>query len=672
MAASVPVWPRNDNSFLADRLRLAHVLANHGTARMRDMWIKHRARGRIQRGIVLAALFVLSACAMVDVKHVTSRDYVTERRADVLGARRLSDNTAQALNVVALTADGCEKAFAPCSDTLLRSSGLNDEQRLSALSELWLAKALRSKSAAASMDDATLDAYLQSARYAYAYLFYTARKPADRAFELRQVQVIDFYNFAVQRAVTRFFEELPRLGANWTQTSLAGWTVLRPQTDVRLSGDARVPVELIPAAGLQFKGLRDTYTRDGFGSEFVAVAPPDTDSDAVPWRNPDYVSMTGALVFDGATLSDVLATREVRLLARDPYRDDSIQLAGRDVPLAANFTAAYGVWLARSGFASQSIRSLLGREGGITTPRVLLMQPYDPDRLTVVMLHGLASSPEAWINVSNEVMGDEDLRRDYQVWEVYYPTNAPVAVNLATIRKALDATLKHFDPTGKARASNNMVLVGHSMGGVIARLLVSSSNEQLWNVVPVRANLSEAKRQKLRQRLAPYLQFTPMPQVTRAVFMASPHRGTPLAQGRLALLFRGLIRLPANLLAEVTNLSDVLKDASTPGKPLRLPNSIDNLSDKDPFIMATENLPISPRVRYHTIVGVYKSNGPLASSSDGVVPYSSAHLAGADSELAIPSWHSVQETPAAIVELRRILRLQEASFPSTTAISAAR
>jgi hypothetical protein len=143
--------------------------------------------------------------------------------------------------------------------------------------------------------------------------------------------------------------------------------------------------------------------------------------------------------------------------------------------------------------------------------------------------------------------------------------------------------------------------------------------------------------------------------------MASPHRGTPLAQGRLALLFRGLIRLPANLLAEVSNLSDVLKDASTNGKPARLPNSIDNLSDKDPFIVATENLPISPRVRYHTIVGVYKPNGPLATSSDGVVPYASAHLAGADSELAIPSWHSVQETPAAILELRRILRLQVAT-----------
>lgn len=509
-----------------------------------------------------------------------------------------------------------------------------------------------------AMGDATLDAFLQSARHAYAYLFFTARQPAERAFEMRQVQVIGFYNFAVQRAVSRFFEVLPQLGPQWTQTNLAGWAVLRPQSDLSLGG---APTELIPAAGLRFNGLRNIYRRDGFGSDFVAVAPPRRVDDEAPWRAPGYVPMTGALIFDGSTQAEVLATTQVQLLARDPYRDDSIAIAGHSVPLGANFTAAYGVWLARSGFASQSIRSLLGREGGIQAPRVLLMQPYDPDRLTVVMLHGLASSPEAWINVTNEVMGDEELRNNYQVWEVYYPTNLPVAVNLANIRKALDATLQHYDPSGQARASRNMVLIGHSMGGVIARLLVSSSGERLWELFPQRKRLSEARRARLRQHFGRYLQFTPMPQVNRAVFLASPHRGTPYAQHRLARWIGNLIRLPVGVLKEVANLSDLLKgddDETTSGPLLHIPNSIDNLSDTDPFIVAAANLPISPRVHYHSVVGVYKSQGSLQDSSDGVVPYASAHLAGADSELAIPSWHSVQETPVAILELRRILRLQ--------------
>jgi len=296
---------------------------------------------------------------------------------------------------------------------------------------------------------------------------------------------------------------------------------------------------------------------------------------------------------------------------------------------------------------------------------VLLMQPYDPDRLVVVMLHGLASSPEAWINVANEVMGDEELRRNYQIWEVYYPTNAPVAVNLANIRKALDATLRHYDPGGQARASHDMTLVGHSMGGVIARLLVSSSGDRLWSLLPPRPNLPEARRARFRERLSRYLQFTPMPQVDRAVFLASPHRGTPYAQHRLARWIGNLIRLPVGVLKEVASLTELVKSDGDEGSNnaplLRIPNSIDNLSDTDPFIVAAADLPISPRVRYHTIVGLYKEHGPLQDSSDGLVPYRSAHLDGADSELVIPSWHSVQETPAAILELRRILRLQIAT-----------
>jgi pimeloyl-ACP methyl ester carboxylesterase len=266
--------------------------------------------------------------------------------------------------------------------------------------------------------------------------------------------------------------------------------------------------------------------------------------------------------------------------------------------------------------------------------------------------------------VANEVMGDEELRRHYQVWEVYYPTNLPVAVNLANIRRALDATLKHYDPSGQARASQNMVLIGHSMGGVIARLLVSSSGDKLWSLIPLRANLSAAKRARFRERLSRYLQFTPMPQVNRAVFLASPHRGTPYAQHRLARWIGNLIRLPVSVLKEMASITELIKSDGDEGGNaplLRIPNSIDNLSDADPFIAAAANLPISPRVHYHTIVGVYKEKGSLQDSSDGVVPYRSAHLAGADSELAIPSWHSVQETPAAILELRRILRLQIAA-----------
>ena len=608
--------------------------------------------GHLSRLAMAALLLCLNACAMVGVSRVKPGDVVNERRADVIGSGRLSDGTVQVLNGVALTGKHCAQSFGDCSAIVEHASGVDEERRLSALSELWLGRALRGDRGP-SMDDATLDAYLQSARYAYAYLFYTRRPPAERVFDQRQAKVIAFYDYAVERVVGRWFQELPKLDTAWKRTQLAGWTVLRPDTDLRL---AAAPTELLPASSLRFKGLRNVYRRDGFGSDFVAVAPRAPDAAAVPWRQPRYVAMTGVLAFGGNTLNAVLHTHQVQLLARDPYRDAQVDIAGRSVPLGANFTAPYGLWLARSGFAVQSIRSLLGRDGGIRAPRVLLMQPYDPDRLTVVMLHGLASSPEAWVNVANEVLGDETLRRNYQVWQVYYPTNAPIAVNLLQIRRALDATIRHFDPAGSARATRHMMLVGHSMGGVIARLLVSSSGDRLWSLVPDGKHLSAAKRARLHRRLAPYLQFSPMPQVDSAVFLAAPQRGTPTARHRLARWAAELIRLPLSLLKEMASISDLLKDESGQGAPIHLPNSVGNLSDTDPFIAATAKLPISPKVRYHSIIGLYKPHGDLAHSSDGVVPYASAHLAGAASEVVIPSWHSVQEAPAAILELRRIMR----------------
>ena len=110
----------------------------------------------------MAALLCLNACAMVGVSQVKPHDYANERRADVIGAAHLSDSTVQALNVVALTADNCQEAFADCTDTIARSAGLNDEQRLSSLAELWLGRAIATDRAKSGtpMAAATLDAYL--------------------------------------------------------------------------------------------------------------------------------------------------------------------------------------------------------------------------------------------------------------------------------------------------------------------------------------------------------------------------------------------------------------------------------------------------------------------------------------------------------------------------------
>ncbi|AKK68844.1 hypothetical protein A989_00705 [Xanthomonas translucens DAR61454] len=63
-------------------------------------------------------------------------------------------------------------------------------------------------------------------------------------------------------------------------------------------------------------------------------------------------------------------------------------------------------------------------------------------------------------------------------------------------------------------------------------------------------------------------------------------------------------------------------------------------------------------MRYNSIIALRNPALPLADADDGLVPCRSAHLQGAESELVITSGRSVQETPQAILEIRRILHAQ--------------
>lgn len=626
---------------------------------------------------LLAGAALLSGCAGVKVSSIQPSDYLAQRRADVLTTGQLSPATRESLRVMGSEAKPCLADAATCRAELRSRAGLSDEQRLSALAELWAQAAIEQERTQPAQ---AMAAWLEAARYAWAYLFFTEREPAARAFEDRQTQVRDYYNYAVQQAITGLFRHRNQLSEHLPtqldelqgdQLRWQQWQLTMDLSGLRQPAQRVMPQELLAATSLTFSGLRNIYRRDGFGAELVAAFPPPPEAvgpdprwgqvQGPPYQEALFPAITALLQFDGHTQAEVLTTQSVTVRLLDPYRQREVQLADSRVPLAGNFTSGYGLWLARSGFSTQALRSLIGLNNGIVRPQIYLMQPYDPSRRVIVMLHGLASSPEAWINVANEVLGDERLRRNYQIWQVYYPTNAPLALNNHAIREALQQTLTHFDPGGQAPASQNLTLVGHSMGGVLARLMVSGTQGRILDAMTLELEMPSRTKRQLRGQLATYLEFAPVPQVGSAIFVAAPHRGTGFANHRLARWAANLITLPFSMVEQFADVTLAIANAAPrTGKQglLRIPNSIDNLSDQDPFLRATADLPISNAVRYHSIIGNDSPKLPLKESSDGVVPYASAHLAGAESERVIPSGHSVQEQPQAIVEIRRILRSQ--------------
>jgi pimeloyl-ACP methyl ester carboxylesterase len=510
---------------------------------------------------------------------------------------------------------------------LASASSLGDGRQLVLTAEAHLSAALAAERK--RMRHEAAYHYMEAARFSYACLFFSTSDD-------RQTQVRDFYSFATEQLTSLLFS-----GVQYSKIHLG-------DVRLRLPYGQLVPRELIPASHLQFDGVRAIYRRDGFGAAFVAVAaPPDSASSSPTLYESRFLSATVVLRFAGATPEAVLSSPDATLDVYDPYRDEAAKLGERTVPLAANFTAPYALWLSRSQFHREAGRALLLQSAALKQPRIYAMQPYDPQRRTIVLIHGLASSPEGWVNLVNEIMGDEALRRRYQVWQVFYPTNLPIPENVRNIRARLLDALNTLDPDGTAPASQHMTLIGHSMGGVISRLLVVDSPDGLWQTIfdhPVDA----AQRTRLAV-LEPYLTLSPLPQVDRAIFLASPHRGSPMAHAWFGRAAANLVKLPKSILQSLGSLADAIAEEL----PLqadtlrhRQLSSVAYLSDEDRYLRATSTLPIAAGVTYHSIIG----------SNDEVVPYASSHLDGAASEQVVTSGHSVQQTAAAIAAIRAILR----------------
>ncbi len=653
----------------------------------------------MKRFFIILMSLALAGCASVKVSTLDSSQYIEARRGDVITTGKLSQQTDESLYILGYENSSCLGDVPGCLHNVLTQGGLNDEQRESALSEIWLYRAfdlhkqLRNSQQTMSQPELkqlateAIKAYLKSAKAAYLYLFFTDRKLQSRALEDRQTQVRDYYNLSVQNAVEILYQAYKDIPDDELNPAAgyhaADWTLKLDSRFCPTLQDPTLRADTITAdSTISFEGIRNEYVRDGLGARMIVTmreknldeAQADSRGNHVAarlaeighrsgkheisenqsWERMSYIPITVLAHFPGKTFKEVASSHTAILTPYEIDRDYGISINQTKVPLAANYSAAYGLWLANSKFATQSLATVFGKGDMLERPRVYLMQPYRPERRTIVLIHGLASSPEAWVNTANEIMGDEELRNNYQIWQVYYPTSMPIIISRREIAKVLSEAFHHFDPEGDDPASRNVVVIGHSMGGIISRLLVSSSGNALWDRWIADRHPNEERQKEVREKLGSYFFFEPMDNFTRAVFLAAPHQGTPYTEKTFAKILLSLVKLPFSVANTVLQSFKLLSGQDVPYDPDSM-SGVGNLSDKDPTIQALAHVKISPKVTYYSIIGD-KTGGPLEEMSDGIVPYWSSHLSGASREVIIPSGHSVQETPKAILEIRSILR----------------
>ena len=220
------------------------------------------------------------------------------------------------------------------------------------------------------------------------------------------------------------------------------------------------------------------------------------------------------------------------------------------------------------------------------------------------------------------------------------------------LRESLETALRTVDPGSQDPALRQMVLIGHSQGGLLVKLMVvdlegsrsAPSWARCWRI----RRLSEETRDLARRIVA----VRPLPFVRRVLFLATPHRGSYVAGNWLAHQIARFVRLPGQLLRVTEDI--LLRDPELAVRYRGRLSSVDAMTPGSPLIMELAPAPLAPGVIGHSIIAV-KGDGPFQQDTDGVVAYSSAHLDGMASELVVTSGHSVQQTPEAIEEVRRIL-----------------
>jgi pimeloyl-ACP methyl ester carboxylesterase len=289
------------------------------------------------------------------------------------------------------------------------------------------------------------------------------------------------------------------------------------------------------------------------------------------------------------------------------------------------------------------------------TARLIRLQKYDKNRIPVLFVHGLQDTPATWVPMYQSLIQDPEIRKRYQFWAFSYPSGYPYPYSASLLRKELDGINRVFPDHQK------IVIVGHSMGSLISRLMVTNAGDKIWRDIfskgPDEMNITGASRQLLRDSLL----FEHRREISRAIFLSAPHRGSEIASNWIGRLGSRLVRIPT-FLADARNAMASVLTVDTASMQLdRAPNSIDTLSPDNRFVKAVNKLPIAPGIPYHSIMGDRGKGGNKDQTppmmSDGVVAYWSAHLDGAVSEKIVPSNHSSHQHPEGIAEVERILKL---------------
>ncbi len=594
------------------------------------------------------ALLLLAGCATpVQVQRVGPRAVQRELTSNVISTGRISEATQIVLrrnDLWNLYRSDPEAAIALLHRSV--AAGAAGPHTLFALAEMCFRYAESS---------GKRPYYLAATVYAFAFLF--PNDPAGRPnrFDPRVRTASDIYN----RSLTSAFASADR-----TRVAFRFGTFALPFGTLAITFDSATArwdnlalSNFAPADELRVIGLKNRYRQSGLGASLAADASSGVQETGFHVSPRLKVPVTALLRIDLPREGLARGRLNGRIDLYPGYDLSPVSIRGQSVPLESNPTAVFAsslsdpqIW--RSEFAGFLRGDFFDRAAS----QLVGIQPYGAGKIPVVFIHGTASSAGRWADLINDLHSDATIRHHFQFWLFSYNTGNPMPYSALQLRTAIEAALHQLDPTGQDPALHDMVLIGHSQGGLLAKMLVIDSGSRLWDAVSSKPldelRVSEETRGLLRRTLF----VTPLPAVRCVIFIATPHRGSYVAGSWIAHLIARLVTLPIGLTKAMAEAIEGNTEALRVNRGVQGFGSVWSMTPRNPVLQALAAIPISPAVTAHSIIAI-RGNGPIETGSDGVVTYQSAHLAGVASELVVRDGHSVQSNPHTVAEVLRILML---------------
>jgi pimeloyl-ACP methyl ester carboxylesterase len=617
--------------------------------------------------VALVLLVTLTAgCASpIGARRISAREADRQLAANVLATGEPSAWSLQTLHRSALL-DLYRKNRAKALGRLhasLAEPDLGDERlrgRLFALSELAFDHARRQEKGLfrSGRREEARPWFLASAVYAFGFLTSRPEYTEADALDSRTRLAADLYN----RALTEGLRQDGTLHIADGEHALPFGTVSLDLDEATLRWGSFLLTDFVPTAEFETRGIANRYRHAGVGAPVaagVALAPGASGADARHIGPRVRVPSTLLMFLDFSR--EALVGGELRgtLELHTANIGRELVINDRPVPLEVDSTAALALQLDRFDALVASRRAFFSGDLSAIDPDRLadqlgMLTPYRRGRIPVVFVHGTNSEPSTWAEMVNELQNDPALSDKLQFWFFFYSSGSPIGYSGGLLAEGLRRIVRELDPESSDPALQQMVVIGHSQGGLLTKLTAVDSGSRFWDGFFDRPPEELAVSEETREILVRSLIFEPVESVSRVVFVSTPHGGSFLTRNPLAGLVGGLISIPGGLQDRVADLLQTDPDAVALESLDELPTSLDNMRPGNPFLEALRELPIVDAVGVHSIVAV-SGDGPREQLSDGVVRYMSAHISQGTERL-VQSGHSAQRNPVAITEVRRILR----------------